>query len=133
MKHRIVGKKLSSNHNQRKSLFRSLINHLIIYGQIETTKAKAKAVKRIAEKLITKGKKQTLHTRRLINAFLQNEKAVNKIVDEISPLFKNRAGGYTRIVNLKERRGDNAPVVRLELVEKPEEEKKVIKKSDNKK
>jgi len=130
MRHRINGKKLSLNHDQRKALFKNLINSLILNGQIKTTEAKAKAVRRLAEKLITKGKEQTLHARRLIAAFLQNKKAVNKIVDELAPLFKKRPGGYTRIVPLGERRGDNAPMVKLELVEKPEEEKseKVVKK-----
>jgi large subunit ribosomal protein L17 len=135
MKHRISGKKLSLNHDQRKALFKNLINSLIIHGQIKTTEAKAKAVRRLAEKLITKGKEQTLHARRLIAAFLQNKKAVNKIVDELAPLFKKKPGGYTRIIRLGERRGDNAPMVKLELVEKAEKEKtrKVAKKSDNKK
>jgi len=135
MKHKISGKKLSLNHDQRKALFKNLINSLILQGQIKTTEAKAKAVKRLVEKLITKGKEQTLHARRLIAAFLQNKKAVNKIVDELAPLFKKRPGGYTRIVRLGERRGDGAPMVKLELVEKPEKEegKKIVKKSDNKK
>jgi len=135
MKHKISGKKLSLNHDQRKALFKNLINSLILHGQIKTTEAKAKAVKRLVEKLITKGKEQTLHARRLIAAFLQNKKAVNKIVDELAPLFKKRPGGYTRIVRLGERRGDRAPMVKLELVERPEKEegKKVVEKSDNKK
>jgi len=137
MRHRITGKKLSSSYTQRKALFKKLINSLVIHGQVRTTEVKARAVKRLAEKLITKGKEQTLHARRLIAAFLQNKKAVNKIVDELAPLFKKRPGGYTRIVRLRERKGDNAPMVKLELVEQPEEkekkEKKTVKKSDNKK
>jgi len=135
MRHRVNGKKLSLNHNQRKALFKNLINSLILQGQIKTTEAKAKAIKRLAEKLITRGKEQTLHARRVIAAFLQNKKAVNRIVDELAPLFKKRAGGYTRVVRLGERRGDRAPMVKLELVEKAEKEKteKVAKKSDNKK
>jgi len=135
MRHRINGKKLSLDHDQRKALFKNLINSLILHGQIKTTEAKAKAVRRLAEKLITKGKEQTLHARRLIASFLQNKKAVNKIVDELAPLFKKRPGGYTRIVRLGKRKGDSAPMVKLELVEKPEQEKtkKATEKSDNKK
>ena len=135
MRHRISGKKLSLNHDQRKALFKNLINSLILHGQIRTTEAKAKGVRRLVEKLITRGKEQTLHSRRLIAAFLQNKKAVNKIVDELAPLFKKRPGGYTRIVRMGERRGDRAPMVKLELVERPEKEegKKVVEKSDNKK
>ncbi len=118
MRHRVSGKKLSLDRDKRKALFKNLINALVIHGQIKTTEARAKAIRGLVEKLITRGKQQTLHTRRLIAAFLQNKKAVNKIVDELGPLFKKRPGGYTRIVRLKERRGDNAPMVRLELVEK---------------
>jgi len=120
MRHRIDGKKISLNHDQRKALFKNLINSLILHGQIKTTEAKAKAVRRLAEKLITKGKEQTLHARRIIAAFLQNKKVVNRIVDELAPLFKKRPGGYTRIIRLGERKGDRAPMVKLELVEKPE-------------
>jgi len=127
MRHKVYGRKLSQKTNQRKALFKNLINALVLNGQIKTTEAKAKAIRGLVEKLITKGKQQTFHARRLIGAFLQNKKAVNKIVDEISPLFKKRPGGFTRIVRLENRRGDNAPLVRLELVEKPpkKEEKPV--------
>lgn len=128
MRHRVSGKKLSLNKDKRKALFKNLINSLIIRGEIKTTEARAKAIRRLVEKLITKGKEQTLHARRLIAAFLQNKKAVNKIVDELAPLFKKRPGGFTRIIRLGERKGDNAPLVRLELVEKPPKEEKKPKK-----
>jgi large subunit ribosomal protein L17 len=142
MRHQIAGKKLNIDRNQRKALFKSLINSLVIHGQIKTTLAKAQAIRRLAEKLITKGKDQTLHSRRLIAAFLQNNTAVNKIVDELGPLFKKRPGGYTRIVRLGNRIGDDAMMVKLELVEKPEKKaapakkeikvKKAVKKNEDK-
>jgi len=133
MRHQVTGKKLNIDRNQRKALFKSLINSLVIHGQIKTTLAKAQAIRRLAEKLITKGKEQTLHSRRLIAAFLQNNKAVNKIVDELAPLFKKRPGGYTRIVRLGNRIGDDAMMVRLELVEKSATKvKKVVKKHEDK-
>lgn len=119
MRHRIAGKKLSRHKGHRKALFKNLINALIIRGEIKTTESKAKAVRRLVDKLITKGKKGTLHSRRLIAAFLQNKKVVNKIVDELGPIFKNRPGGFTRIVRLGRRRGDDAMMVKLELVERP--------------
>jgi len=119
MRHRYFGKKLSRDVKQRKALFKSLVNSLVIHGKIKTTEAKAKAVHGLVDKLITKGKTGTLHSRRLIAAFLQNKKAVNKIVDELGPLFKKRPGGFTRIVRLGRRQGDNAMMVNLELVEKP--------------
>jgi len=128
MRHQVTGKKLNIDRNQRKALFKSLINSLVIHGQIKTTLAKAKAIRRLAEKLITKGKDQTLHSRRLIAAFLQNNKAVNKIVDELGPLFKKRPGGYTRIVRLGNRVGDDAMMVKLELIEKPAKKEDIAKK-----
>lgn len=120
MKHRVSGKKLSRNIKQRKALFKNLINALVLHGQVKTTEAKAKAVRGLVDKLITKGKTQSLHSRRLIAAFLQNKKAVNKIVDELAPLFKKRPGGFTRIIRLGKRKGDDAMVVNLELVDKPQ-------------
>lgn len=122
MRHRMAGKKLSRHRASRKALFKSLINALIIHGEIKTTESKAKAVRGLVDKLITKGKSGTLHARRLIAAFLQNKKVVNKIVDELGPLFKKRPGGYTRMIRLGQRRGDKAMMVKLQLVEQPRKE-----------
>lgn len=116
------------NTNKRKLLFKNLIKSLINHGEIKTTLAKAKKIQPIVEKLINKGKEQTVSARRLILAFLQDKKVVNKIVDELGTIFKERSGGYTRIVRLGKRKGDNAPLVRLELVEKPEKKEKEKKK-----
>jgi len=135
MRHRVAGKKLSRDRSHRKALFKNLINALMLHGQIKTTESKAKAIRPLIGKLITKGKQKTLHARRLIAAFLQNKKVVNKIVDEIAPRFENRPGGFTRMVRLGRRQGDDAMMVRLELTEKPEEqekkskEKKAVKKT----
>lgn len=119
MRHKVAGKKLSKNSSQRKALFKSLINSLIIHEAIKTTEAKAKVIRILAEKLITQGKTGTLQARRAIEAFLQNKMVVKKIVDELGPLFKGRSGGFTKIVRLGQRAGDGAMMVRLELVEKP--------------
>lgn len=124
MRHQIKGKKLGRNSGQRKALFKNLINSLVLREEIETTETKAKAIRGLVDKLITKGKSGTLHARRLIAAFLADQKAVNKIVDELSPRFKTRPGGFTRIVRLGRRQGDNAMMVKLELVEKKEPKKK---------
>lgn len=118
MRHRRKGKKLNRNTSQRKALFRSLIQSLIIYEEIKTTETKAKVVKRLIDKLIAKAKKGSLHVRRQILAFLPNKKAANKLVDEIAPRFKKRSSGFTRFIRLGKRRGDNAMIVRMELVEK---------------
>lgn len=126
MRHRVAGKKLSRDIKHRKALFKNLINALIIHEQIQTTESKAKAIKGLTDKLISRGKKGTLHARRMIAAFLQNKKAVNKIVDELGPRFKNRVSGFTRIVRLGKRRGDDAMLVKMELVEKAKAEEKKI-------
>ncbi|MFC1727554.1 50S ribosomal protein L17 [Patescibacteria group bacterium] len=130
MRHRVAGKKLSRHRSHRKSLFKGLISSLVIYGEVKTTESKAKAVRPLVEKLITKGKPGTLHARRLIAAFLQDKKVVNKIVDELSPLFKDRPGGYTRIIRIGRRQGDDAMMVKLELVEKPVSSKKTSPKNE---
>lgn len=119
MRHQVAGKKLSRDRKQRKALFKNLIGALVLKGEIKTTESKAKAIRRLVERLIAKGRGGTLHARRQIGAFLQNKEAVNKIVDELGPIFKNRPGGFTRIVRLGQRRGDNTSMVKLELVEKP--------------
>ncbi len=139
MRHRVAGRKLSRRRKYRKALFKNLINSLIVHGEIKTTESKAKSVRPLVEKLITKGKAGTLSSRRVITAFLQNKKVVNKIVDEIAPIFKNRPGGYTRIIRLGQRQGDDAMMVRLELVEKPkipekpDQPKKLLKPNKTKK
>ena len=127
MRHKVTGKKLSKNSSQRKALFKSLINSLIIHEAIKTTEAKAKVVRILAEKLITQGKTGTLQARRAIEAFLQNKMVVKKIVEDLGPLFKSRQGGFTRIIRLGRRDGDGAMMVRLELVEKPKPIEKITK------
>ncbi|MBU0619428.1 50S ribosomal protein L17 [Patescibacteria group bacterium] len=120
MRHRKKGRRLGRNTKQRKALFRSLIGHLIIKGEIKTTQAKAKAIKGLTDRLVSKAKQSTLHVRRQILAFLSNKAAANKLVDVIAPLFKDRVSGFTRIIHLGSRRGDNAEMVKVEFVEKPE-------------
>jgi large subunit ribosomal protein L17 len=132
MRHRKKGKKLNRDVKHRKALFKNLINALVIHEEIKTTEAKAKAVKNLADKLISRGKKGTLHSRRTIAAFLQNKKSVNKIVDNLGPRFKDRISGFTRIMRLGRRRGDNAMMVKIELVEKAKTEAKAKSKSKTK-
>lgn len=127
MRHRVAGKKLNRDIKHRKALFKNLINALIIHEEIQTTESKAKAIKGLTDKLISRGKKGTLHARRTIAAFLQDKKAVNKIVDELGLRFKDRVSGFTRIVRLGKRRGDDAMMVKMELVEKAKVEKKKSK------
>jgi large subunit ribosomal protein L17 len=118
MRHQKQGKKFGRNTNQRKALLRNLIESLIIHEEIKTTESKAKTLKQLVDKLITKAKIGSLHVRRQILSFLPNKKAVNKLVEEIAPRFKQRTSGFTRFIRLGNRRGDNAMMVKMELVEK---------------
>jgi large subunit ribosomal protein L17 len=116
MRHRKKGKILDRKIGPRKALLRNLAVSLVLYEKIKTTKAKAKAIKPIVERLITKGKENSLASRRSLLKYLYKENAVKKILEDLGPRYKERKGGYTRILNLKQRQGDGAEVVRLELV-----------------
>lgn len=121
MKKRITVKKLNRSFNQRKALFKGLIVALVKNEEITTTKAKATAVRSIAEKLITKGKLGSLHARRQIQSFIQDKEVVKKIVDDLGKRFKANKGGYLTATPLGNRKGDNAPMVKLSLSKKSEE------------
>ena len=114
--HRVAGRKLSRYRDQRTALLRGLVVELIRHERITTTLAKAKETRVVAEKLITHGKKGTLHHRRLALAQLPNKKVVKKVFDEMAPRYADRAGGYTRVIKLGPRRGDAAAMAIIELV-----------------
>ena len=116
MRHRKKGKVLDRKAGPRKALLRNLAVSLILYEKIQTTKAKAKVLKPIVERLITKGKVNTLAARRNLLKYLYKESAVKKILEDIGPRYKDRKGGYTRILNLGRRAGDAAEIVQIELV-----------------
>ncbi len=116
MRHRKKVKIIDRKKDPRKALLRSLATNLILYEKIKTTKTKAKAVKPIVEKLITKGKDNSLQTRRELIKYLYLENAVKKILEELSPRYKERKGGYTRIVKLGPRQGDGAEMAQIEFV-----------------
>ena len=109
-------KKLGRNSAHRKSMLRNLVTDLFREGRITTTDMRAKEAGRQAEKLITIAKKGDLHARRQCFEYLFDEDVVTKLFDEIAPGYENRNGGYTRILKLGPRQGDNAEVVFLELV-----------------
>ena len=100
----------------RRSLLANLAESLVLYEKIKTTKAKGRAVKSLVERLITKAKKQTLAARRELLKTLYTNNAVNKLMDDLGPKYKDRKGGYTRLVLLKNRKGDGAEEVIVELV-----------------
>ena len=123
MKHNIKNKKLNKTSSHRKAMFMNLSNSLIKHEQITTTLPKAKELKRFVEKIITLGKKGNLTSRRKALSILQDDKMTKKIFDILSERYKSREGGYTRIIKLGNRFGDNAPTAVIELVDRDEEAK----------
>jgi large subunit ribosomal protein L17 len=117
MRHQRSGKKLGRDSAHRKALYSNLTGALIEHGRIQTTEAKAKAVKPFAEKMITLGKRGDLHARRQALAALRSNDVVHRLFDEVGPRFTDRPGGYTRIIKLGPRPGDAADMVYLELVD----------------
>ena len=133
MKHKIGFNALSRNNAERKALKRNMVTSLFRFERIETTKAKAKEVQRLAEKMITRAKVDNVHNRRLTSAILFDEAVVNKLFTEIAPLYADVNGGYTRIIKTANRLGDAAEMAILELTkktEKPEKKAKDKKKED---
>lgn len=111
-------RKLGKKTNHRLAMFANATNSLIEHGRIETTLPKAKELRRVVERLITKGKKGTLHDRRNAFSFLRSEEAVKKLFDDVAVRFKDRKGGYTRVLKLPETRlGDAASMAILEFVD----------------
>ena len=110
-------RKLGRDNKHRRSMLASLTKQLILNESIQTTETRAKEVRKSFDKMVTYGKKNTLVTRRLALAFLHNdEECVNKVFNELAPRYEKRAGGYTRIIKLEERKGDNSLMVILKLV-----------------
>ena len=116
MRHQCKRHHLGLAADQRKALLRSLVSALFMHNEINTTMAKAKALKPYAEKLISLAKRGDLHARRQVLEYLFDEDVVTKLFDEIAPKYAERNGGYTRTLKLGPRQGDNAEVVYLELV-----------------
>jgi len=127
MKHRVGFNRLSRSAAHRLSLHRNMATSLFRYERITTTKAKALAVRRTAEKMITRAKVDSVHNRRTIAKDIKDKEVLAKLFTEIGPRFVSRPGGYTRILKLGRRKGDAAEMVILELVEKKQEEKKPAK------
>lgn len=109
--------KLGRRQGARKALLRSQVAALIHHGRIETTETKAKAIRPLAERMITLGKRGDLASRRQAAAFLNEPEAVKRLFNELGPKYADRNGGYTRILKLGPRRGDAAPMSLIELVE----------------
>jgi large subunit ribosomal protein L17 len=115
MRHRNQGRKLKRTSAHRKALFRNLVLALVKHERIKTTDAKAKELRRYADRMVTLGKRGDLAARRMAFAFMQSRDAVKRLFDELAPRFKERNGGYTRIVKFGWRRGDAAPLSIVEF------------------
>ncbi len=116
MRHRIGGSKLGRNPAHRRATLRNLVTNVIVRERVQTTLARARAARPLVERMITLGKRDSLHTRRQAAAFLMTPAALKKLFNELAPRFAERPGGYTRILRAGWRHGDNAAVVVLELV-----------------
>ncbi|MBI4990626.1 50S ribosomal protein L17 [Candidatus Gottesmanbacteria bacterium] len=129
MRHRVFGRKLNRDIKERKALFKSLILALINYGKIQTTVAKGKAIHRLAEKMVTNAKSGSASALSSVSSFLARKSAVDKLINEVVPRFKNTLGGYVRMRRLGKRRGDSSEKVVLEW----SIEKEQLKKEKNEK
>jgi large subunit ribosomal protein L17 len=119
MRHQRTGKKLGRDSAHRRALYANLASNLIEHERIKTTITKAKAVKPIAEQMITLGRRGDMHARRQAVAFLRSKDIVHKLFDEIGPRYADRPGGYSRIIRIGPRQGDAAEMCYLELVDTP--------------
>jgi large subunit ribosomal protein L17 len=123
MRHLKAGRKLNRSSAHRKALFRNLVTSLFEHEQIRTTDAKAKELRRVAERMVTLAKRGSLHARRQAASYIRTRSVVTKLFSEVASRFRERPGGYTRIVKLGPRRGDAAPMSIIELTDRGEEAK----------
>lgn len=124
MRHRNAGRKLSRNTSHRRALLRNLVTSFLEHGRLMTTLPKAKEVRPLAERMITLGKRDSLHARRQVQAYLLKEAIAKRVFDTIAPKFSDRNGGYSRIIKLGNRKGDGADLAIIELIGSELEAKK---------
>ncbi len=123
MRHMKAGKKLNRSTSHRRAMFRNIVTSLLQYERIVTTNAKSKEVGRLTEKMITLGKRGDLHARRQAISFIKSNEVVKKLFSVLAERYRDRDGGYTRVLKLEPRSGDNAPMAMVELVDRPIEAK----------
>ena len=133
MRHKVAGRLFSRTANQRKALLRGLVSSLFEHQRIETTVAKAKAIKGIAEKLVTFGKRGDLHSKRMVMSYIPNRTVMSKLFSEIAPRFADRNGGYLRIIQTRQRVNDRAPMAIIEFIDYEDLKMKTSVKGDEKK
>ncbi len=120
MKHRVRTRRLGRSTPHRKALFRNMVTSLLEHERIETTDAKAKELRRVAERMITLGKRGTLHARRRALRTIRSRDVTAKVFDSLAERYRDRPGGYTRVLKLGYRHGDAAPISIIELVDRDE-------------
>lgn len=125
MRHNKAGRRLGRTTSHREAMFRNMVTSLLNHEKITTTDAKAKEIRIVAEKMITLGKRGDLHAMRQAASYIREKSVVTKLFSTIAPRYKDRPGGYTRIVKLGIRQGDAAPISIIELVEEEMKPKKV--------
>ncbi len=123
MRHRMSGRKLNRTSSHRKAMFANMTASLLRHEQIKTTKPKAKDLSRFVDKMITLGKRGTLHARRQAHSFLRDDEVVAKLFDGLAERYKDRQGGYSRVMAAGYRYGDMAPMAIIELVDRDPDEK----------
>ncbi|MDP2812446.1 MAG: 50S ribosomal protein L17 [bacterium] len=116
MRHRKINKKLGRTKAPRQATLQNLATSLLLYEKVVTTEAKAKIVRPMVEKLITRGKVKSIHNKQQIAKVLHDKKAVQKVLDVLGPKYKERKGGYIRIIKMTQRQGDGAKMAQIELV-----------------
>jgi len=119
MRHGKAGKKLGRTPSHRRAMFRNMVTSLLKHERIVTTEVKAKEIGRLTEKMITLGKRGDLHARRQAVAFIRSNEVVKRLFSEYAQRYASREGGYTRVLKLEPRAGDNAPMALVELVDRP--------------
>ena len=131
-RHANAGRKLSRNTSHRKALLDNLVRAVILNESIRTTTPKAKEARKLVERVITKARKGTLAARRIVHKTVRDQAALARLFETIGPRFKERPGGYTRIIHVENSVGDNAPMSILELVEKSEKAEPAPEKAEKK-
>lgn len=136
MNHKKLGRKLGVRSKHRKAMFRNMATELFRHDSIKTTDTRAKEIRRVAEKIITLAKDGSLHARRRAGSYIKDKEVLSKLFDSVAERYKDRPGGYTRIIKLGYRKGDNSPISLVELVQeeyKPKAKKKKTKSKTAKK
>ena len=128
MRHRKAGRRLGRTSSHRRAMMRNLVTSLLEHEKIITTDAKAKELRGVADKMITLGKRGTLHARRQALSFIRDSRVTKKVFEELSPRYTERAGGYTRVIKVGNREGDDALLSVIELMPAEEKKKRTKKK-----